>query len=635
MAVLLLGAVLSFSFNGQMKIRLSGFSPDTEIAYKILNSDNEVLDYRHDKIDSSGDLVLSPPTRVTDQDEALIYDLDIKQPADEFSENAKSLNMILKLKPRNEGLYFSGQGLSEYSDITIKKGDSSKRARADWAGKFYEDFKGFDLSKDKGSPIELAFQGFNVADDASLGETPKVEVYYDSITGFLSYFYPFGTSSGSTQAQRDQWAAALSDMTREFSAVMVLQTAIIGSFFDAETQMLVQRKQQELRARAHKDYHPSEQMCRIGTFMRSVAHTERKSNLTKAILNRALLDEYLGVQNSSAESGPQTSVVARIEQFRRKYCDPRDNSRKLDGFCIINTSLTAAQQLRARARHNKDIDYTRTLDSKLTLDIDYFDVANTTEDEEDVLALAKNLYSSEVFVTPTVLSMEKDLRVQYRSRSYAAKQSVAHSTFINLVGMKALAPAGQPGTNPASFPDLPIQFRYTEPYTNPPAGTPNLGNSGTFTPSLTTPANARPSPPYYRPYHSPALTEDSGWAYMKALLREFGIDDTDGDGSTDDEIDQILGVRPSYYAQMEVLTKKIYQHPNFFTNLYDKPANVKRIGASIDAIALMHLRDRYESMLRREMIDAVLVEQGLQKHVDAVNARISSSTGIPPAFRED
>jgi len=636
LAALLICGTLYFSFKGQTKIKLSGFSPDTEISYKILDGNNNVLDYINDKIDSSGNLVLLPPTQTTDQDEVLVYNLDIKKPADEYAENAKSLNMVLKLKPENEEISFLGEGLSEYSDITIKRGNNSKSTRADWAGKFSEDFKGFDLSKDKGNPIELAFKGFNFADDASLGETPKIEVYYDNIGDVFSYMYPFGTNSGSSQGQRNQWAGALFAMTLEFSAVMVLQTEIIGSFFDAEMQMLVQRKHQELRARAHKDYHPSEQMCRIGTFMRSVAHTERKGETTKAILNRTLLDEYLGVQNSSAESGPQTAVVARIDNFRRKYCDPRDNTRKLDVFCIVDSTLTPDQQRQARARHNKDIDYARTLDSKLTLEIDYSDVATTTEDEEDVLALAKNLYSPDVFVTPSVPSMEKDLRAQYRSRSYAAKQSVAHSTFINIVGMKASAPEGQAGTDPAAFPDLPSQFRFIGPYTNPPALTPHLGNSGTFTPTLTTPANSRStppgSPPYFRPYHDPALTEDSGWAYMKALLREFGIDDTDGDGSTDNEIDQILGERPSYYAQMEVLTKKIYQHPNFFTNLYDKPTNVKRIGASIDAIALMHLRDRYESMLRREMIDAVLVEQGLQKHVDSVNAKISAGTGSPPGF---
>ena len=90
----------------------------------------------------------------------------------------------------------------------------------------------------------------------------------------------------------------------------------------------------------------------------------------------------------------------------------------------------------------------------------------------------------------------------------------------------------------------------------------------------------------------------------------------------EEQIDEILGERPSYYAQMEVLTKKIYQSPNFYTNLYDKPANVKRIGASIDAITIMNQRDRFESLLRREMLTSVLVEEALGTHVEEVNANM-------------
>lgn len=112
---------------------------------------------------------------------------------------------------------------------------------------------------------------------------------------------------------------------------------------------------------------------------------------------------------------------------------------------------------------------------------------------------------------------------------------------------------------------------------------------------------------------------------MKAMLREFGIQDRNASGSTDDEIHAMLGVRPSYYAQMEVLTKKIYQTPDFYTNLYDKPVNVERIGVAMDAISIMNQRDRYESLLRREMLTAMLVEDALAPHVEDVNARIFSA----------
>jgi hypothetical protein len=79
------------------------------------------------------------------------------------------------------------------------------------------------------------------------------------------------------------------------------------------------------------------------------------------------------------------------------------------------------------------------------------------------------------------------------------------------------------------------------------------------------------------------------------------------------EIDQFLGPQPSYYAQMEVLTHKIFESPEFFTNLYTTPANVDRIGVTLQALTLMQNRDRYESALRREMLLSLILELGIRE----------------------
>ena len=101
---------------------------------------------------------------------------------------------------------------------------------------------------------------------------------------------------------------------------------------------------------------------------------------------------------------------------------------------------------------------------------------------------------------------------------------------------------------------------------------------------------------------------------MKALMRDFGM--------SEEDIHLYLGDNPSYYSQMEMLTKIMYQHPNFYTNLYDKPANVDRMNASMQAIGLIQQRDRHESQMRQEMLISQLVEQGLRKHTEDVNQRI-------------
>src|SRR5690606_24858080 len=88
--------------------------------------------------------------------------------------------------------------------------------------------------------------------------------------------------------------------------------------------------------------------------------------------------------------------------------------------------------------------------------------------------------------------------------------------------------------------------------------------------------------------------------YLYKMVQELGV--------PDDDIEKMLGKHPSYFAQMELLTKKAFQNPVFYTDLYDKPANIDRKGAALQALGLMQDRDMYESLLRSEAVLSVLLE---------------------------
>lgn len=109
---------------------------------------------------------------------------------------------------------------------------------------------------------------------------------------------------------------------------------------------------------------------------------------------------------------------------------------------------------------------------------------------------------------------------------------------------------------------------------------------------------------------TPGTGTETAAPYMRALMRDFGL--------KDDEIKKLLGDNPSYYAQMELLTKKIYQSPTFYTNLYDKPVNVDRIRAAMKAIKLMQDRDIQASLQRREMLLSMMLELRLRTKAAAV-----------------
>ncbi len=109
--------------------------------------------------------------------------------------------------------------------------------------------------------------------------------------------------------------------------------------------------------------------------------------------------------------------------------------------------------------------------------------------------------------------------------------------------------------------------------------------------------------------------EGSNAQFLRALVKDMGITD-------EDEITAILGERPSYWAQMEVLTKKLYQHPEFVVNLYDKPANVARMRASMRAIKVMQDRDISDALQRREMLLSILAELSVRREQNIVDTEI-------------
>ena len=113
---------------------------------------------------------------------------------------------------------------------------------------------------------------------------------------------------------------------------------------------------------------------------------------------------------------------------------------------------------------------------------------------------------------------------------------------------------------------------------------------------------------------------DDSQPFIYALIKEMG-----GDDMSVDEIKELIGEKPSYFAQMEILTKKLYQNPNFYTELYDKPANVMRKDVAIQAATLMQKRDLYRSYLRSEMVLAVMLEAALQSEQNRIMNEINKA----------
>ncbi len=345
----------------------------------------------------------------------------------------------------------------------------------------------------------------------------------------------------------NNWMPTFPEMSDQMSAVMVHQIFGIGTILDAKHQLETQRLLAQLRAEAHKNYDSSEQMCRYGTNVRSLAATEEQARSNKRILSQVLQQRLTLRGGSVGERGRYFDLRNRFDQFRRVYCDPDENDGSLRNASIPSSSVcvTAA----GGPRVGNDIDFTRLIDTKMTLDINFTD-GTMTNDEQDVLALARNLYSHELldYKADDLLARQGNTGNILDMRSLHALRSVAHNSFATIVGMKATG-----------------------------SGTVNQ--------------------------------------FMKNIIEEMGI--------PQNEVAQYLGSNPSYFAQMDVLTRKMYQNPVFYTNLYTKPENLKRTGVALQALQLMHDRDRFESSLRREMLLSTILEMKLRESQEVVRSGVA------------
>lgn len=341
-------------------------------------------------------------------------------------------------------------------------------------------------------------------------------------------------NDGTHDPQRDQmvqanYVEAFRQMTEQLSAVMLQQLPIIGTFLDAKHQLETQRLFGAAAARAHREYHPSEQICALGTLARSTSISKFKVARNTGILNALFLKRNVLSKNSASGWGTYSDTNTRLAQFKTTYCDSNDDN------TLLRTICTPA----ADARPNADIDYRRTIEGKMTLDLDFANGGAATADEQDVLALSKNLYNHQT-LTPIQegsIVPNGSFSELHNMRMLAAVRGVAQHSYSTMAAMR--------GTG-----------------------------SG--------------------------LQVDQ----LSRIMQNLGVPQAD--------IAALVGANPSYYAQMEILTQKMFQDPTFIVNLYNGPNNVARMGVVMQALKIMSDRDKFEAALRREMLLSMMVEMRLR-----------------------
>lgn len=575
--------------------RASGLVPGTKIDLSILENAKTLFEGGATITDKGTLVVGNIPLSVTGKS-GLYINIDI--PGAAIGDGTgKDSQIALTLNPASRQVFFSGAGIPPGTPLSVNIDGKPQdiHMATDWAGNFTTmpdanaqilAGKGsacLDIGKD-GTEAGSAKNSFSLCFDLdadfgpvlTLAQTPGgpggagCPPSAPSESPFSTWVPPDDCAPGGTclsvcngahmrnlfRLERELWVRNFMRMTEQFTVVMMQQAFIVGMFFDAKHQLELQRWFQHMHAEAHKDYQPSWQMCRFGTFSQGLLSAERKIDMNVRLMSKYIAERQLApapttmTQGTGAPGGPAQDRLTRVDHFKANYCNPMSNN--------VNGLSEMCPDAGEPDRQNRDIDYSRGLETKLTLDLDFTD-DNVTNDETDLIALSKNLFSHKVFRKGVEKHITNDDRrlasTQFiqDQRSVTAARGVAANSFAHIVGMR-----GQ-GTAMSA-------------------------------------------------------------TYFMPLMRQFGMSDRD--------ITDLIGQNPSYFAQMEILTKKMFQHPNFYTELYDTPVNVERQGAALQAIKLMHDRDRFDASLRREMLVSLLVEMKIRRYQQGLERNLQTQSDM-------
>lgn len=346
-------------------------------------------------------------------------------------------------------------------------------------------------------------------------------------------------------------------MAEQMSNVAMYQMFVVGKFFDAKSNLETQRLFNELQNEAAKDYQPSQSFCAIGTNIRSLSHSEQIAINTQGSMGQISMNRYMaGLNAASAYAATDADKLSRWRQFTTIFCNRRDN-----GWTGAGTGLVpvCTAPIADHANSNLDIDYHRLIEEPRYLDIDYsYDTASG------------------------------DTTAQMEQASIEEQAVIALSR--NLYGH--------------NVPNSAIGFITQE------------GSEGRYLALRSVIAKRNVAQNSYNAIVGMKARGSGGGSadsaqFLRAVVADLGM--------TEPDIDDIFGDNPSYYGQLEVLGKKIFQSTDFFTDLYEKPANVKRKQVALNAIELMLDRAIFESELRNEMLMSVLLSSSLESERELVH----------------
>ncbi len=341
---------------------------------------------------------------------------------------------------------------------------------------------------------------------------------------------------------------AFRSMTSQWVSAIMLQAQMIGGFFDAQSHSSAMLTLQRANAKSVHAYLPSEALCQFGSVTKSLAASEALGRRTKiGMMERSQNRQMLNVNMASAEGSKPGRIQGRGGDQEARLLQYQKT------FCSSIDSYGALNEV---------------CDSN---------PATTAKDAVDSRGLNRDIDYTRTFMAPTTF----DISFAGGGTTATRDQASLFALGDNLYGHNIMLTRPDPEKlDPDSGALAATAY---EDFKTAIAKRSIAANSYASIAAMKTPGT------------------NASTAYLRTIMTNLGMSATD--------IDRYVGTsNPSYYTQMEVLSRKIYQDPAFFANLMEQPANVRRQQSAMKAVSLMQERDIYDSLQRSEMLLSTLLE---------------------------
>lgn len=347
--------------------------------------------------------------------------------------------------------------------------------------------------------------------------------------------------------------AAFKRLADEVRNARVYAAAQRGAFIDAQNFNYTQTSLGKSATESLIKSTPSDQICRFGTLAKSLAQSDDKAKVVQLGLASQMLQREL--LHKGLAAGTEKEVGTELGRTSDKLARLEQYKQN---FCDPqNSNGTLGSEWCSAPmddRYNRDINVTRSLMTPLTLGLNFStdSVDTKTKDEENIIALSNNLF--------------------------------AHNLPLNIGESEFKAISSGDGDKANQQKERLMDYR-------------------ALTAKRTVAQNSFAALAAMKAEGSGASS-----VYVKQMIEYLGL--------KSDAHNNYIGEKPSYHAQMELLTRKIYQSPEFYANLMDSPANVARQQAAMEGIALMQDRDIHNSLRRSEMVLSTLLEMYISAESD-------------------